>query len=44
LGALKVYMIMKEGKIPEELTVFFDPQPQVSYVQPLETNYLGTYL
>ncbi|KAL2331767.1 hypothetical protein Fmac_019348 [Flemingia macrophylla] len=29
LGALKAYMIMKEGKIPDELAVFFDPQPQV---------------
>ncbi|KAL2344023.1 hypothetical protein Fmac_005308 [Flemingia macrophylla] len=28
LGALKAYMIMKEGKIPDELVVFFDPQPQ----------------
>ncbi|KAJ1440762.1 putative transposase, Ptta/En/Spm, plant [Sesbania bispinosa] len=28
LGALKAYMIMKEGKIPHELAVFFDPQPQ----------------
>ncbi|KAL2327763.1 hypothetical protein Fmac_021190 [Flemingia macrophylla] len=28
LGALKAYMIMKEGKIPDELAVFFDPQPQ----------------
>jgi len=36
LGALKAYMIMKEGKIPDELTAFFDPQPQVSYVQSLE--------
>jgi len=36
LGALKAYMIMKEGKIPNELTTFFDPQPQVSYVQSLE--------
>ncbi|WVZ13619.1 hypothetical protein V8G54_011185 [Vigna mungo] len=26
-GALKAYMIMKEGKIPDELTTFFDPQP-----------------
>ncbi|WVY98853.1 hypothetical protein V8G54_031004 [Vigna mungo] len=31
LGALKAYMIMKEGKIPDELATFFDPQPQVSY-------------
>jgi len=36
LGAPKAYMIMKEGKIPDELTAFFDPQPQVSYVQSLE--------
>jgi len=36
LDALKAYMIMKEGKVPDELTAFFDPQPQVSYVQPLE--------
>ncbi|KAL2343836.1 hypothetical protein Fmac_005121 [Flemingia macrophylla] len=28
LGALKANMIMKEGKIPDELVVFFDPQPQ----------------
>ncbi|BAT97602.1 hypothetical protein VIGAN_09109900 [Vigna angularis var. angularis] len=27
-GALKAYMIMKEGKIPDELATFFDPQPQ----------------
>ncbi|WVZ09477.1 hypothetical protein V8G54_014007 [Vigna mungo] len=30
-GALKAYMIMKEGKIPDELATFFDPQPQVRY-------------
>ncbi|XP_027912523.1 uncharacterized protein LOC114195941 [Vigna unguiculata] len=36
LGALKAYMIMKERKIPDELTAFFDPQSQVSYVQPLQ--------
>ncbi|KOM44166.1 hypothetical protein LR48_Vigan05g177100 [Vigna angularis] len=28
LGALKAYMIMKEGKIPDELATFFNPQPQ----------------
>jgi len=41
LDALKAYMIMKEGKIPDELTAFFDPQPQVSYVQPLEMHYMS---
>ncbi|WVZ06440.1 hypothetical protein V8G54_019786 [Vigna mungo] len=29
-GALKAYMIMKEGKIPDELATFFDPQPQLA--------------
>ncbi|WVY90756.1 hypothetical protein V8G54_036270 [Vigna mungo] len=27
-SALKAYMIMKEGKIPDEFTSFFDSQPQ----------------
>ncbi|KAL2341000.1 hypothetical protein Fmac_008940 [Flemingia macrophylla] len=40
LGALKAYMIMKEGKIHDELVVFFDPQPQlISFFTYLAHNF-----